>query len=99
MSKTVLATLAMAGGLAMSTAFAQNLQMTEPPAAEARAMLPTRGTSMSQVEARHGAPAERYAAVGQPPITRWVYPSFVVYFEYQHVVHTVAVRPAAPAQP
>ena len=52
----------------------------------------------AQVEAQFGAPAERYAAVGQPPITRWVYPAFVVYFEYQHVVHTVARRTAA-AQP
>jgi hypothetical protein len=50
---------------------------------------------MAQVEARFGAPAERFAPVGQPPISRWVYPSFVVYFEYQHVVHTVAVRTAA----
>jgi hypothetical protein len=99
MSKTVLVTLAMAAGLTLSPAFAQNLQMTEPPAAEARAMLPSRGTSMAQVEARYGAPADRYAAVGQPPITRWVYPSFVVYFEYQHVVHTVAVLPVAAAQP
>jgi hypothetical protein len=33
--------------------------------------------------------------VGQPPITRWVFPTFVVYFEYQHVIHAVATRPAA----
>jgi hypothetical protein len=69
--------------------------MADPPAAEAGAALPARGVSMAQVEARFGAPAERFAAVGEPPITRWVYPSFVVYFEHQHVVHTVAVRAAA----
>ena len=46
---------------------------------------------MAQVESRFGAPAERFAAVGQPPITRWVYPAFVVYFEFDHVVHTVAI--------
>ena len=39
--------------------------------AEARAAVPTRGMSMAQVEARFGAPAEKFAAVGQPPITRW----------------------------
>ena len=94
MRKTVLAALGVACGLAVAPSFAQNLQMAEAPAAEARAEMPTRGMSMAQVEARFGAPAERYAAVGQPPITRWVYPSFVVYFEYQHVVHAVAVRPA-----
>jgi len=95
MRKTVLAAFGIACGLALAPSFAQNLQMAGPPPAEAAAALPTRGMSMAQVEARFGAPAEKYAAVGQPPITRWVYPSFVVYFEYQHVVHTVAVRPAA----
>ena len=95
MRMTVLAALGIACGLAVAPSFAQNLQMAEPPAAEARAALPTRGMSMGQVEARFGAPSERFAAVGQPPITRWVYPSFVVYFEFQHVVHTVASRPAA----
>jgi len=95
MRKSVLLACGMACGLALAPSVAQNLQMAEPPAAEARVNLPVRGSSMSQVEARFGAPSERYPAVGQPPITRWVYPSFVVYFEYSHVVHAVAVRPAA----
>jgi hypothetical protein len=95
MRKTVLAAFGIACGLAVAPSFAQNLQMAEPPAAQAQGELPRRGTSMAQVEARFGAPAERYAAVGQPPITRWVYPTFVVYFEYQHVIHAVAVSTAA----
>ena len=95
MRKSVLLACGMACGLALAPSMAQNLQMAEPRAAEARASLPVRGTSMSQVEARFGAPTERYPAVGQPPITRWVYPGFVVYFEYSHVIHTVAVRTAA----
>jgi hypothetical protein len=52
---------------------------------------PSRGMTMDRVEARFGAPLSRTAAVGDPPITRWQYESFVVYFEYQHVVHS-AVR-------
>jgi hypothetical protein len=95
MRKTVLAAFGIACGLALAPSFAQNLQMAEPPAAEAKAAVPTRGMTMAQVEARFGAPSQRYDAVGQPPITRWVYPAFVVYFEYKHVVHAVAVRPAA----
>lgn len=98
MRKTVLAAVAIACGLAVVPSFAQNLQMADPPAAASQGALPTRGMSMAQVEARFGAPGERFAAVGQPPITRWVYPTFVVYFEYQHVVHAVATRPA-PANP
>jgi hypothetical protein len=97
MRKTVLAAFGIACGLAVAPSFAQSLQMAEPPPAEASSAVPTRGMSMAQVEARFGAPAERFAAVGQPPITRWVYPSFVVYFEYQHVVHTVAIRQATTA--
>jgi hypothetical protein len=52
--------------------------------------LPSRGASMSAVEAKFGAPKERHAAVGKPPITRWDYENFSVYFENQHVVHAVA---------
>jgi hypothetical protein len=50
---------------------------------------PTRGTTMHQVEAKFGAPQKRYPAVGKPPITRWDYPSFSVFFEYNRVVHSV----------
>jgi hypothetical protein len=95
MRKTLLAAIGLACGLAGAQSFAQNLQMVEPPAAQARVGLPARGTGMAQVEAQFGVPTQRYAAVGQPPITRWVYPTFVVYFEYQHVVHAVALRAAA----
>lgn len=95
MRKTVLAAIGVACGLWLAPSVAQNLQMVDPPPAQARVETPSRGTSMAQVEQRFGAPAERFAAVGQPPITRWVYPGFVVYFEYQHVVHAVASRGAA----
>lgn len=50
---------------------------------------PQRGSTMKAVEARFGAPERRYPAVGKPPITRWDYPSFSVYFEYSRVVHAV----------
>jgi hypothetical protein len=49
---------------------------------------------MSQVEARFGAPTTRHAAVGDPPITRWDYPQFSVFFEYDKVLHAVIVRAA-----
>jgi hypothetical protein len=51
---------------------------------------------MAQVEQRFGAPSSRLAAVGQPPITRWVYPSFVVFFEDNVVIHAVASTSAQP---
>ena len=51
---------------------------------------PARGMTMEQVESKFGQPASKAAAVGKPPITRWDYPSFAVYFEYNHVVHSVS---------
>jgi hypothetical protein len=81
-------------GLATAPALlAQSFGETSPAPAAASQALPTRGQTMGQVERQNGAPTQRYAAVGQPPITRWVYPSMIVYFEYDHVVHTVALRP------
>jgi len=50
---------------------------------------PQRGSSMSAVEARFGAPANKSSAVGNPPITKWFYPNFVVVFEHDKVLHAV----------
>jgi hypothetical protein len=82
-------------GLALSTAQAQNLQMTGTQAGS-RVGVPTRGATMAQVEQQYGPPANRLAAVGQPPITRWIYPSFVVFFEGNMVIHAVAGSAAKP---
>lgn len=56
--------------------------------------LPTRGLSMEQVEARHGAPSSRMDPRGGqkrqwPTINRWVYPQFTVYFERDRVIDAV----------
>jgi hypothetical protein len=53
---------------------------------------PRRGMTMATVEARFGAPTARVAAIGDPPITRWEYPGFIVYFEYEHVLHSAVRR-------
>ena len=50
---------------------------------------PTRGMTMEQVTSKFGAPVTKVPAVGQPPISRWDYPGFVVYFEHDHVIHSV----------
>jgi hypothetical protein len=50
---------------------------------------PGRGMSMKSVEAKFGAPQERHPAVGIPPITRWDYPQFTVFFEHEYVIHAV----------
>jgi hypothetical protein len=78
----------MAGAsLVGSVASADELNMT--PAPQAQGNQPARGMSMEKVEAAFGAPTNRAPAVGQPPITRWEYPGFVVYFEHNLVLHSV----------
>lgn len=52
---------------------------------------PQRGSSMSAVEAKFGAPANKSSPVGNPPITKWFYPNFVVVFENDKVLHAVVV--------
>lgn len=51
---------------------------------------PKRGTSMKQVEAKFGKAIKIHPAKGKPPITRWDYPEFSVYFESNSVIHTVS---------
>lgn len=55
------------------------------------------GLSDAQVLARFGEPQQRLPAVGQPPISRWVYADFTVYFEYDRALHAVRHRGLPPA--
>jgi outer membrane protein assembly factor BamE (lipoprotein component of BamABCDE complex) len=50
---------------------------------------PKRGSTMGEVEKHFGAPVTRHATVGQPPITRWDYSGFSVFFEHDRVIHAV----------
>lgn len=56
--------------------------------------LPAHGTSSEAVKSRYGEPLNYGEAVGEPPISRWQYDGFAVYFEYDHVVHAVQVGSA-----
>lgn len=91
--------LALSTGLLLqaSPATADTL-LVERVRAEAGDM-PARGQSMAQVEARFGAPERKHAPVGgpgdskhNPPITRWDYAGFSVYFEHNHVVDAVVAK-------
>lgn len=59
--------------------------------------LPSRGMSMTQVEAKFGAPSERLDPRGGqkrdwPTINRWTYPTFTVYFEHSRVIDVVMTK-------
>ena len=53
---------------------------------------PTRGMTQARVQSKYGSPVSTEAPIGDPPITRWVYQDFVVFFEYDKVIHAVAKR-------
>ncbi len=53
---------------------------------------PTRGMTMGEVSTKFGTPVSKVPAVGKPPISRWEYPGFVVYFEAEHVIHSVVAN-------
>lgn len=91
--------LALAGGLVLHAPAQAQTLLTDRAQASPSAGVPARGQTMAQVEARFGAPTEKLAPVSgpnnraaNPPISRWVYPSFTVYFENSHVVSAVVNR-------
>lgn len=51
--------------------------------------LPRLGESKRAVLERFGLADEEHPAVGQPPISRWDYREFSVYFEHDHVINSV----------
>lgn len=51
--------------------------------------LPKNGLSKNEVESRFGSPSKRHEAVGEPPITRWDYETYSVYFEHDLVLYSV----------
>ena len=56
---------------------------------ELQAELPKRGMSIEDVVEKYGEPESKTEARGEPPISAWHYAEFAVYFENQHVLHSV----------
>ena len=81
--------LALFAGLAPFGLLSADVLLIEEVRQAERMNVPSNGMSMDDVRARFGDPSNKNAAVGDPPITRWEYPSFVVYFEYRNVIHAV----------
>ncbi len=51
--------------------------------------LPKNGASKADTEAKFGTPSKKLPAVGDPPITRWEYDTYNVFFEYDLVLFSV----------
>lgn len=92
-SVLVTASALCAGSMVVPSARAEVLDATAQ-APRASAALPGRGLSMAQVERRYGAPLEKLPTAGgdaprHPPINRWRYQGYTVYFERNRVIHSV----------
>jgi len=77
---------ALTAGAALAETVVVDGKVTVEPSSIPR---PARGMRMASVERRFGEPITRHPTVGQPPITRWDYPGFSVFFERDRVIHTV----------
>lgn len=85
--------------LSLTTVQAEVISIADPhydvPNGSEGVPRPTQGMDMAQVEQKFGAPETKVPAVGDPPITRWIYDQFEVFFEYDKVIHSVIKRPAS----
>jgi len=72
-----------AGNLAADVLLIEEVRQAE------RMELPVNGMKQADVKSRYGAPVKADPPVGDPPITRWDYDGWSVYFEYDLVLFTV----------
>lgn len=66
-----------------------NIPAAESKPSEFSVRLPGRGMSMENVQSSFGEATEKFSSVGEPPITKWNYKNFTVYFESEFVIHAV----------
>ncbi len=94
-SVLVLASAACAVSLSIPSARAETLATDAATTRTTyRGDLPRRGLSVAQVEKRYGAPLSKMPTAGgdaprHPPINRWRYDGYTVYFERNRVIHSV----------
>lgn len=90
MTRMVLA-LIFAGfaGLLMPACLAADVLLIEEVRQAGRMDVPQNGMTTSDVRDRFGNPVKVHSTVGDPPITRWEYERWSVYFEYKVVLFTV----------
>ncbi|VAW76965.1 hypothetical protein MNBD_GAMMA15-984 [hydrothermal vent metagenome] len=80
--------LSLVSGLFAQTAIADTLLVESVQSAPAVSG-PQRGMTMEQIIQNWGEPQQRLGPVGEPPISHWIYPDFVVYFESNYALHSV----------
>lgn len=92
MLRKAMSVVAMTLTLMAGSAMADTLIVEGISASDEASQRPGRGLTKASVEANWGAPRQKSAPVGDPPISSWDYEPFVVFFEYDRVLHTVVKR-------
>lgn len=88
MTGKALILMLLSSSLWVATVYADVLIIDEVRQAQSM-QLPENGISKDEVEAQFGEPMQRRTPVGDPPITRWDYDRYSVYFEYDLVLFSV----------
>ena len=65
----------------------------EPVNSQDGVLRPTQGMSAQKVKETWGIPKSVTEPVGNPPIQRWEYEKFYVFFEKEHVINSVFKKP------
>lgn len=100
-TRTFLFSTLLSGLLAMiipATTIAEEIRIPigQQAGDESSVRVPAKGMTKEHVKATFGEPIEASEPKGNPPISRWSYNDFVVYFEHDHVIHSVRVfKPTA----
>jgi hypothetical protein len=75
---------------------AQGIKIPVGQQPDTAATLPQRGATQTALETQRGHPLHKTAAVGNPPISRWDYAGYSVYFERDTVIHSIVNHPQSP---
>ena len=92
LKKFLVLSLVVSGWLSITTIHAETINMRSIGDSPTGVMKPHHGMSMNSVLQQFGEPESRQNPVGEPPITRWDFAKFAVYFEHNQVIHAVTRR-------
>lgn len=88
--KLILALAVLASWAFWTPVFAEDIRIpVGQQAQESGIETPKTGMTKANVRAKFGDPLQESAPVGDPPISRWTYSEYVVYFEHDHVIRSV----------
>ena len=94
MIRNIFKSIAVIGFLVTAGTVAADVLLIEEVRERMQRDLPENGMTKSEVEQQYGRPDERRAPVGEPPISRWLYDDYSVYFERDLVIESVLHRGA-----